>query len=168
MPRLSRCSKFVLVLSLCSQGAGAQTFALRHVGDSAAILTLNTDSTADFLRINHPTYRFCTGDVNGDGQQEAIVGVIKKTRFYREEARRLFIYKNYHGRIRALWMGSRLGGILQDFRFSNGKIISLETDEKGLFYVAAYHWNTFGLAFDHFIAEQVSRDEALRHFHQTP
>ena len=104
------------------------------------------------------------GDINGDGKAEAIVGVIKKTRFDREMSRRLFIYKNIDGRIRPLWMGSRLGGILQDFRYTNGRIRSLETDKKGLFYVAEYTWGQFGLVFERFITKETNREEALRLF----
>lgn len=148
--------------------AEAQTFLLHQPTDSTAILTLTTDSTADYWRIAHPTYRFCTGDIDGDGTDEALVGVVKRTRFDRKQGRRLFIYKNVDGRIRALWMGSRLGGILQDFRYDEGNVRSLETDKDGNYYVATYHWHVFGLQFEQFLAEKVSRDEALSIFNLTP
>jgi len=68
------------------------------------------------FRLPYPVYRFCTGDVNGDGSTDALVGVIKRTRFHRDMGRRIFIFKQVEGKVRPLWMGSKLGGILQDFR----------------------------------------------------
>ena len=37
-------------------------------------------------RLPYPVYRLVTGDINGDGKDEAIVGVIKPTRFYPQPA----------------------------------------------------------------------------------
>ena len=142
----------------------AQEFTMKHVSDSLSMLILRTDSMLDRWEIRHPVYRFCTGDVNCDGQQEALVGVVSATRFYPEQGRRLFIYKNVRGRIRSLWMGSRLGGILQDFRYVDGCVRSLETDNHGRYYVAEYSLRKFGLGFDRFLAEAVGRDEALTLF----
>lgn len=68
------------------------------------------------FRLPYPVYRFCTGDVNGDGSTDALVGVIKRTRFHRDMGCRIFIFKQVEGKVRPLWMGSKLGGILQDFR----------------------------------------------------
>ena len=62
---------------------------------------------------------------------DAVVGVIKKTRFHRELGRRLFIFKNYRGHIRPLWMGSKLGGELVDFRFVKGHVKGQEMRGKG-------------------------------------
>ena len=44
-------------------------------------------------RLPYPVYQFQTGDVDGDGRADAMVGVVKSTRFYPEKARRLFIFK---------------------------------------------------------------------------
>ena len=58
----------VLLLTLTTLKARAQTFALRQATDTTAVLTLTTDSTADYCRIPYRTYRFCTGDIDGDGK----------------------------------------------------------------------------------------------------
>jgi hypothetical protein len=105
-----------------------------------------------------------TGDVDGNGSEEALVGVVKATRFYPEKGRRLFIFKNYHGLIRPLWLGSRLGGQLYDFRFADGKVRSMELTTDGRYTVAEYHWSGFGLAFSRYVAKDVSREEAMRRF----
>ena len=41
----------VLLLTLTTLKARAQTFALRQATDTTAVLTLTTDSTADYCRV---------------------------------------------------------------------------------------------------------------------
>ena len=69
-------------------------------------------------RLPYPVYQFQTGDVDGDGRADAMVGVVKSTRFYPEKARRLFIFKQVistaahsKGQVKArpLWLGSEAG-----------------------------------------------------------
>ena len=144
----------------------AQTFSIETVNDSLNYLTLKTDSTTDKWPLPYPVYRLETADVNGDGRTEALVGVIKSTRFYPQKGRRLFVFKNYKNRVRAMWMGSKLGGILQDFRFVDGVVRSLETTTKGQYVVAEYRWQGFGFGFVRFLAVKVGREEALKAFSQ--
>jgi len=144
----------------------AQTFSIETVNDSLNYLTLKTDSTTDKWPLPYPVYRLETGDVNGDGRTEALVGVIKSTRFYPQKGRRLFVFKNYKNRVRAMWMGSKLGGILQDFRFVDGVVRSLETTTKGQYVVAEYRWQGFGFGFVRFLAVKVGREEAMKAFNQ--
>ncbi len=133
-------------------------FTLRKVHDS---LYWRND-----WKLPYPVYQFQTGDVNGDGSEDAMVGVIKSTRFYPEKARRLFIFKQVNGKARALWMGSKLGGILEDFRFVDGKIRALESTTDSLFVVSDYKWDKFGMAFDHFIIKGVDQQTAIKAFSQ--
>ena len=105
-----------------------------------------------------------TGDVDGNGTVEALVGVIKATRFYPEKARRLFIFKNYEGLVRPMWLGSKLGGKLQDFHFRDGRVRSLETNAKGQFTVAEYRWDDFGMAFERYLIRDADEAEARRIF----
>ena len=144
----------------------AQTFSIETVNDSLNYLTLKTDSTTDKWPLPYPVYRLDTADVNGDGRTEALVGVIKSTRFYPQKGRRLFVFKNYKNRVRAMWMGSKLGGILQDFRFVDGVVRSLETTTKGQYVVAEYRWQGFGFGFVRFLVVKVNREEALKAFNQ--
>ena len=144
----------------------AQTFSIETVNDSLNYLRLKTDSTTDKWPLPYPVYRLDTADVNGDGRTEALVGVIKSTRFYPQKGRRLFVFKNYKNRVRAMWMGSKLGGILQDFRFVDGVVRSLETTTKGQYVVAEYRWQGFGFEFVRFLVVKVGREEALKAFKQ--
>lgn len=144
--------------------AHAQTFSLQVENDSLAYLVLTTDSTTDRWRLAFPVYRMCVGDVDGDGSPDAMVGVVKTTRFDSNKARRLFIFKNYKGRIRPLWMGSQLGGILHDFRFTDGRVVSLQTTTDGQYVVLEHEWRKFGLGARRFLARGVSKEEALAVF----
>ena len=148
------------VSSLMAQSSQTQgNFTLRKVHDS--LYWLND------WRLPYPVYQFQTGDVDGDGSEDAMVGVIKSTRFYPEKARRLFIFKQVNGKkARALWMGSKLGGILEDFRFVDGKIRALESTTDSLFVVSDYKWDRFGMAFDHFIIKGVDQETAIKTFSQ--
>lgn len=135
-------------------------------------LVLQSNTLRDEWPLPYPVYRFCTGDIDGDGSEDALVGVVKPTRFYPQEGRRLFIFKNYHGRIRPLWLGSKLGGQLEDFRFvcnkeSEGRVRSLETTADHRYVVAEYRWGGFGLSFDRFLLTNVSYQEALLVFEQS-
>ena len=117
-------------------------------------------------RLPYPVYQFQTGDVDGDGSVDAMVGVIKPTRFYPEEGRRLFIFKQVKGKARPLWLGSKLGGILEDFRYIDGKIRALETTTDHLYVVSEYRWGGFGMTFDHYIIKGVDQETALIYFNQ--
>ena len=99
----------------------------------------------------YPVYRFQTGDIDGDGHTDALVGVIKPTRFDPRPARRLFLFKVYRGRhIRPLWLGSRLSRPLVDFRFvridQQPRVLTIERDTTpDRYLMALYRWHTFGL-----------------------
>jgi hypothetical protein len=67
-------------------GCHAQTFTLERKSDSLSVLTLTTDSTCDRWRLPYPVYRLETGDVDGNGSTEALVGVVKPTRFHPKPA----------------------------------------------------------------------------------
>lgn len=146
----------LLLLCLLVKPCLAQTYELRKANDS--LFWLNE------WRLPYPVYQFQTGDVDGDGRTDAMVGVIKATRFYPEKGRRLFIFKQVNGKVRPLWLGSKLGGILQDFRFVDGRIRSLETTTDGQYAVAEYKWGGFGMAFDHFVVKGTDQETATKYF----
>ena len=150
-----------------AQGTGqpAQAFELRLENDSLYFL--------NGWRLPYPVYQFQTGDVDGDGRVDAMVGVVKSTRFYPEKARRLFIFKLVSGKARPLWLGSKLGGILEDFRYvapasgdSLGRIRALESTTDSLYVVSDYKWDSFGMKFDHYIIKGVDKQTAIKTFSQ--
>ena len=138
--------------------AEADGFTLRRAHDS--LYWLND------WRLPYPVYQFQTGDVDGDGSTDAMVGVVKATRFYPEKGRRLFIFKQVNKKARPLWMGSKLGGILEDFRYIDGKIRALESTTDSLYVVSDYTWDSFGMKFDHYIIKGVNKETATKSFSQ--
>ena len=148
----------MILLWLLSTPCMAQTYELKKEHDS--LYWLND------WRLPYPVYQFQTGDVNGDGSNDAMVGVLKATRFYPEKGRRLFIFKQVNGKVRPLWMGSKLGGILEDFRYVDGKIRALESTTDSLFVVSDYKWSSFGMKFDHYIIRGVDKETAIKYFNQ--
>jgi hypothetical protein len=148
----------LLALWLLPGKCGAQAFTLKKEHDS--LYWLND------WRLPYPVYQFQTGDVDGDGREDAMVGVIKATRFYPEKARRLFIFKEVNGKARPMWLGSKLGGILEDFRFTEGRIRALESTTDSLYVVSDYRWAGFGMTFDHHITEPTNKETAIKYFSQ--
>lgn len=179
----------MLIVSICqAQGLKTQTpqtFELRQENDSLYWLGVKGGSKNDAWRLPYPVYQFQTGDVDGDGSEDAMVGVVKGTRFYPEKARRLFIFKQIDGhtaageackKARPLWLGSKLGGILEDFRFvepadtadgdRRGRIRALESTTDSLYVVSDYKWSGFGMKFDRYIIKGVDKLTAIKTFSQ--
>lgn len=156
----------IAFLTVFATMADAQRFSLQTVEENLSYLILEEGGTTDRWKLSFPIYQLCVGDVDGDGKEDVMVGVVKTTRFDPVEAKRLFIFKNHHGRIRALWMGSRLGGKLIDFRFKDGKVVTLQSDGCSRFAVVEHHWRDFGLGFTRFLVANVSQEEAIRAFQQ--
>ena len=185
-------------------GDRSQAFELRKENDSLYWLGVKGGSKSDEWRLAHPVYQFQTGDVDGDGSEDAMVGVIKKTRYY-PMGRRLFIFKQIEGNggvrrqegrirpplapptqegkqaqevstytrklVRPMWLGSKLGGILEDFRYvapaegdSVGRIRALESTTDSLYVVSDYKWSGFGMKFERFIIKGVDKETALQYF----
>ena len=150
----------------------SQVFELRKENDSLYWLGVKGGSKSVEWRLAHPVYQFQTGDVDGDGSEDAMVGVIKKTRYY-PMGRRLFIFKQIDGSkrklVRPMWLGSKLGGILEDFRYvapaegdSLGRIRALESTTDSLYVVSDYKWSGFGMKFERFVIKGVDKETALR------
>jgi len=148
----------IFLLGLAVVTCMAQSYELRREHDSLYWL-------GDW-RLPYPVYQFQTGDVDGDGQEDAMVGVVKSTRFYPEQGRRLFIFKQVNNKVRPMWLGSKLGGILEDFRFVDGKIRALESTTDSLYVVSDYHWAGFGMAFEQFIIKGTDKETAIKYFRQ--
>lgn len=142
------------------QGQASDTFAMERVADTLSVLTLGEDRWL----LPFPVYRFEVADVNGDGSADAIVGVVKATRYDPEVRRRVFVYKNYRGHVRPLWLGSRLGQPVADFHFvvSEGVLRVMEVERSGLYLVADYRWRSFGMDFVRYVARECSEAEARR------
>ena len=172
----------LVMLCLLPFAGRAQAFGLQQENDSLYWLTATGGNKADGWRLTFPVYQFQTGDVDGDGSEDAMVGVIKGTRFYPQKARRLFIFKQIDGhsasgeackKVRPLWLGSKLGGILEDFRFMassdgdrRGTIRALESTSDSLYVVSDYKWSGFGMKFERHIIKGVDKETATKYLNQ--
>ena len=134
-------------------------FRLDSLSDSLHVLRLGQSE----WRLPYPVYRFCTGDVDGDGSTDAIVGVVKATRHDSVVRRRVFIFKNYRGHVRPLWLGSRLGQPVVDFRFvaGEGVLRVVELERSGRYLVADYRWRAFGMDFVRYLGRELTEQQAL-------
>ena len=180
----------------------AQAFELRQENDSLYWVVATGGhkndarggDKANGWRLPYPVYQFQTGDIDGDGSEDAMVGVVKGTRFYPQKARRLFIFKQIDGhssdgeackKVRPMWLGSKLGGILEDFRFvapadtadtahtpdsaigdRRGTIRALESTTDSLYVVSDYKWSGFGMKFDRHIIKGVNKETATKYLNQ--
>lgn len=151
--------------------AGCQTPSARPTGESETPTFRLTRDNDTLCHLNdwplpYPVYQFQTGDVDGDGREDALVGVVKATRYHPETGRRLFIFKLVGGKARPLWLGSRLGATLIDFRFTDGRIRALEASATGRYAVSDYRWRDFGPQFERFVVEPTDSLTAIKLFNQ--
>lgn len=112
----------------------------------------------DEWKLPYQVYNFEVADADNDGQDDIWVGVIKETRFDRNLRKRLFLFKIIEGKIRPLWLGSRMSKPLVNFRpaylidsldkMTKTCIIkTMEKEKSGKFLIANYKWRKFGVEF---------------------
>ena len=157
----SHCSKicfflgFSFLLSACTDGketvyryAGGE-IRLETAGDSLSILLhipRGSDANPSEFQLPYPTFRLSCGDLTGDGIPEIGVGVIKRTRFSPEPDKRLFLFHLTDGNlIRPLWMGSHVGGRLDDFYISDALIHTDEHNAADSTFHRTYKLTSFGI-----------------------
>ena len=137
------------------------------INDTLHYIQIKTDSSLNKWELPYPVYQFQTGDINNNGTEEMMVGVVKTTRFDTLKGKRLFIFKNYKGLVRPLWLGSRLSQPLVDFCFiqteDGPRIRSIEQEKSGKYLVVEYKWQKFGLKFTRYILREVEKEEAIEH-----
>lgn len=110
-------------------------------------------------------YALDTADVNRDGNTDILIGVVKTTRFDPGEKRRLFILQIDEGRLRPLWLGSKVYQQLLNFKTGQGGVVTtLEKTQKGNFAVGLYQWENFGLVLIQYVVEEKTYEEALDFF----
>ena len=141
----------------------AQQFTIEQQNDTLWILSLENNGNVSTWKLPYLVYRFATADVNNDGLEDALVGVYTKSRFFTEPSRRVFIFKNYHGLIRPLWLSSRLGGDLVDFTVDGNHLQAIEVMSDGDDYVINdYAWQGFGMGWTRRVASFKTIDESYK------
>ena len=125
---------------------------LAAVDSTWEVRHLAGDSLTDVWVLNHAVYQFDCGDLTGDGRPEILVGVIRATRYRPELDKRLFIFKLFKGKkIRPLWLGSRVGLPLIDFKVERDSVPAMvhtwERDTDGITVEVIYRQQGFGLKY---------------------
>ena len=125
------------------------------------------DSLTDVWALRDSVYQFDCGDLTGDGRPEILVGVIRATRYRPEPDKRLFIFKLYKGRkIRPLWLGSRVGLPLIDFKVERDSIPAMvhtwERDTDGTTVEVLYRHQGFGLKYVKTLSKENVKIEKLK------
>lgn len=157
----------VLIAIFCAHNVHAQHFAINQKSDSLWVLTLSNESgkVVDSWQLPYPVYRFATADIDADGSVDAVVGVFKSSRYFTTPSRRVFIFKNFNGKVRPLWLGSRLGGELVDFAVVGNTIRAIEKTEDG-YAVSNYTWKGFGMGFHSLVVTSDNIDECYNSLEQ--
>lgn len=150
----------LIAMIFCVNSARAQHFAIKQVSDSLWVLSLTNDDSVvtGTWQLPYPVYRFATADIDGDGSTDAVVGVFKSSRYFTVPSRRVFIFKNFGGQVRPLWLGSRLGGELVDFAVMGNTIRAIEETDDG-YAVSDYTWKGFGMGFQSLVITSNNLDE---------
>ena len=128
----------------------------------------NMKPTDYAITIPYPVYHFQLGDIDNDGKPDILLGVIKTTHFHPENIKRLFIYKIDNGRIRPMWLGSKISHEIVDFRFVNIKqkpfVKSIEKERNNTYLVAEYQWKGFGLELVKYVCRNTNKKQAYETF----
>jgi hypothetical protein len=158
---------FILIISCERFGKRQETLTpkddlifLETLSDSLHSIVLSSGEDTSRWELPYPVYRFICGDVDGDGIEDILVGVIKPTRFHPIMAKRLFIFKNFEGYIRPMWLGSVFPQPLIDFWLIKNEegyynILTFEREESGRMLVAEYRWRGFGIDFITYHAREI-------------
>lgn len=133
----------------------------RKTGDRYSLLSK--------VKIQHNVYQFAVDDINGDGVLDMLVGVIKRTRFDPIEKKRLFIYTMDKEHIRPLWLGSKVGTGLEDFRvitFKDAKsVLTIESDSFKTYSIRLYTFGSFGPVWrKNIVIRRSNKDEVRQNF----
>jgi hypothetical protein len=120
------------------------------------------------IRVSFPVYHFEIADIDNNGMKDILLGVVKRTHFDPVIRKRLFAYRIDQGYIRPLWLSSKVGKLLEDFKTinENNRVIirTIEKDDQKNYYVGEYRWDEFGLSWIRYLGERISYDKAFKLF----
>jgi hypothetical protein len=123
-----------------------------------------SDSVIIKKSLNYPVFKFQQVDIDNNGKIEFVLGVVKRTIFDSTMCKRINIWKIENGDIVPMWLGSKMSHPLYDFetgKDSAGCVVyTIECEKNGLYLVAQYHWQSFGLKFLKYIKREIDLNES--------
>ena len=145
---------------------GQVNVSLKKNATDSYVLVADLNGRIETWKIPYPVYQFESGDLDGDHSDDILVGVIKITRFDSICRKRLFIFRLTEGRIRPLWLGSRVGQPLEMFHLCRSDslltVLTIEKERDGKYLVAQYKWKGFGLSFIKYISREITKNQAYK------
>ena len=139
---------------ICLEMLSDSVSILRHIrrgGDEPFSIFRNLrrsrgECVSEFV-LPYPTFRLSCGDLDEDGIPEIGVGVIKSTRYSPVADKRLFLFHLTGGvDIRPLWLGTHVGGLLDDFSIGGDALIhTVEHNAADSTFHRTYKLSSFGI-----------------------
>lgn len=158
-PYFIRNGNLTLKVSLIKKSAGSSYII-------SADCSGETEREISEWKLNYPVFHFECADINADGNEDILVGVIKPTRYDSISRKRIFIFKLIDGYIRPLWLGSRMSQPLEDFSVVRLGTINLlrtiEFEQNEKYLVADYKWQGFGFTFVKYVIRNSSIEDARK------
>ncbi len=95
-------------------------------------------------------WKIRAGDVDGDGEQDLIVGVWKATKYFPQIENHVFVYNRFDDYIYPKWLGSKLGPAFFDFEImdvnndSKDEVVTYANSQNNEKETLAFKWDGFG------------------------
>jgi poly-gamma-glutamate synthesis protein (capsule biosynthesis protein) len=143
-------------------------------GEYVAVFPIRDEKFCRPLKDPHKfnPWKIMLSDVDGDNKADLCLGVWKKTRFFKENENRLFIYNRQGNYIYPKWLGSKFENPFVDFSFADidhdgiNELILLEQLENTVKNLVVYKWHGFGFEYmkilkTNYSGSTISNPEAL-------
>ena len=117
---------------------------------SALEISDRDGNVCDRIMFSNQLFRLRKGDLNRDGNDEILVGIIKKNKFDPTNQKRMLIFYVDSLHLRPLFLSTNLYNEIIDFgvsRFNKKQITTIEKTNSDEYKIGIYAWLDFGFVF---------------------